>query len=106
MRGVRLGMSPAELRAFVDSQPRMYADAADSLNGVTRVTLHEERSDSKRARPSDAGAASSPWDAAARVTTPAASASSPRPWRSWTTRQYPSPCATNGPWTRLPRTRA
>jgi hypothetical protein len=55
-KGLRLGMSPAALRAFVDGQPRMAADATDSLNGVTRVTLREEgygSRSSKRARPVD-----------------------------------------------------
>jgi|GEM_PF-4334390 hypothetical protein len=58
-KGLRLGMSMAALRAFVDGQPRMYADATDSLNGVTRVTLHEEapgRQGSQRPRPADPSA--------------------------------------------------
>jgi hypothetical protein len=56
-KGVRLGMSPADLRAFVDSQVHMAAEGADSLNGVIRVTLHEEgsgHSGAKRPRPADA----------------------------------------------------
>jgi hypothetical protein len=49
-------MSLVDLKAFVDTQPRLSADATDSLNGVTRVTLHGEHVDrrgSRKARPAD-----------------------------------------------------
>ncbi|HTB33622.1 MAG TPA: hypothetical protein VK842_02055 [bacterium] len=42
-KGLRLGMGMAELKAFVDGQPRLSASATDSLNGVTRVSLHSDR---------------------------------------------------------------
>jgi hypothetical protein len=58
-KGLRLGMDLAELKLFVDGQPRMVASQTDSLNGVVRVTLRDAssgRGGGKRSRSGDPGA--------------------------------------------------
>ena len=57
-KGLRLGMSMAGLKAFVDSQAGLAAGATESLNGVTKVTLNP----AGRRRGAKRGAGSDPRD--------------------------------------------